>query len=190
MPKVLGGPEFETVSSLLEGAMAAQMEVLHQGRFQGLALCQDSSISFEIESTETRFEGFEPSNEAYELTVSESGQIAVSAKTYIGGIRGLQTLSQLFERSESGLQLSSLPLTIKDEPAFGYRGFLLDISREFFPVETIQKVIYGMAQAKLSVLHLHISDDDSMPLNIPSYPDLARNAAWSEDEIYEPEDMK
>jgi hexosaminidase len=41
-----------------------------------------------------------------------------------------------------------------------------------------------MAASKFNVLHWHIVDDDSFPLELDSYPDLAKNAAFSAKEVY------
>lgn len=47
-----------------------------------------------------------------------------------------------------------------------------------------------MAMAKINVLHLHSSDDDTLPLELPSFPGITANSAWSPSEIYTVQNMK
>ncbi|OAE35459.1 hypothetical protein AXG93_2587s1750 [Marchantia polymorpha subsp. ruderalis] len=64
-----------------------------------------------------------------------------------------------------------------------------DTSRHYLPVETIKKIIDSMAFAKLNVLHWHIVDTQSFPLEIPSYPDLWKGA-YSKAERYTMDDAR
>jgi len=47
-------------------------------------------------------------------------------------------------------------------------------------------VLDGMAYEKLNVLHIHITDDQSFPLVLPSHPELAREAAFHPSLVYTP----
>ena len=63
--------------------------------------------------------------------------------------------------------------TITDYPAFSYRGAMLDVSRHFFGVEDVKRLIDFLALYKMNVLHLHLSDDQGWRIEIKSWPDLA-----------------
>jgi hexosaminidase len=91
---------------------------------------------------------------------------------------------------EGELSIDNLPLEIEDEPRFPYRGFMIDISREFYPVETLKRLISAIAQIKINALHVHLSDDDSMPLELPSFPHMTDHTAWTKDEVYTPADIR
>lgn len=41
-----------------------------------------------------------------------------------------------------------------------------------------------MAASKFSVLHWHIVDDESFPLELPSFPTISQHAAYSAQEVY------
>lgn len=51
---------------------------------------------------------------------------------------------------------------------------MIDSSRHFQPVETIKKMIDGLMFNKMNVLHWHITDEDSFPLEIDAFPELAK----------------
>ena len=67
---------------------------------------------------------------------------------------------------------------ISDAPAFGYRGYMLDVSRYFFDVETVLKHIDYMALLKLNTLHLHLTDDQGWRVEIKKYPRLTSVGAY------------
>ncbi len=91
--------------------------------------------------------------EGYRLTVTSSG-IQLSAPAEWGILHGIRTLAQLL--TDDG----RLPICeIEDEPRFPWRGLLVDVARHFIGVEALKRTLRGMAQCKLNVLHLHLTDD-------------------------------
>lgn len=44
-------------------------------------------------------------------------------------------------------------MQISDAPRFGYRGLMVDSSRHFLPMKTLEKVIDAMVALKFNVLH-------------------------------------
>lgn len=130
-------------------------------------------------------------SEAYELTITES-KAKISSACPAGIIRGYSTLFNLFDFDEENnvITIDSLPIHIKDEPRFAYRGLLVDTSRHFITKATLLRIIQGMALTKINVLHWHISDDDSFPMYSPTYPGLAKDAAFSPSMVFSKEDVK
>lgn len=82
-----------------------------------------------------------------------------------------------------------LPIHIIDEPAFPYRGIMIDTARQFFSMTSLKKIIDSMALGKINVFHWHVVDDDSWPLEIKSYPDFTDYAAFSKREVYTHKDV-
>ncbi|XP_021813806.1 beta-hexosaminidase 1 [Prunus avium] len=119
-------------------------------------------------------------DESYNLFVQKKdgqsivGEATIEANTVYGALRALETFSQLctFDYGSKSVQVYRAPWYIRDSPRFAYRGLLLDTSRHYLPVDVIKQVIESMSYAKLNVLHWHIIDRESFPLEVPSYPKL------------------
>ncbi|KAG6512541.1 hypothetical protein ZIOFF_030662 [Zingiber officinale] len=116
-------------------------------------------------------------DESYKLDVPAVGGLIyanVEAQTVYGALHALETFSQLchFNFDERIVELHSAPWSIFDEPRFPYRGLLIDTSRHYLPLPVMKVVIDSMTYSKLNVLHWHIVDEQSFPLEIPSFPRL------------------
>ncbi|XP_027928598.1 beta-hexosaminidase 1 isoform X3 [Vigna unguiculata] len=116
-------------------------------------------------------------DESYTLLVpkaKDSSQVTIEANTVYGALRGLETFSQLcsFDYTTKKVKIYKAPWSIQDKPRFAYRGLLLDTSRHYLPITVIKQIIESMSYAKLNVLHWHIIDEESFPLEVPTYPDL------------------
>ena len=72
----------------------------------------------------------------------------------------------------------SFPLVVADEPWRPWRGLSVDTSRHFLPTPVLRRHIDAMAMSGLSVFHWHISDAQSWPLEMETYPELAGAGAW------------
>ena len=108
----------------------------------------------------------------YEYILEISDKIKITAKDRKGIFYSVESLKQLiFEYYNDGK--SEIPyMTIKDKPQMEYRGYMLDISRHFFGIDTIKKVIDCISLAKINKLHLHLSDDQGFRVESKIYPKL------------------
>ena len=117
-------------------------------------------------------------DEGYSLSVPAAGPVSISANTTVGAYRALETLSQLihydFEAGSYGVR--GVPWAIRDRPRFPWRGVMIETSRHFLPVASILRTLDAMAFSKLNVLHWHLVDRESFPLQLESVPELARGA--------------
>ena len=121
------------------------------------------------------------SSEGYELKVSEEEGILISGGDRAGTFYGIQTFLSLlpveaWANPDPVMEVNVVH--IEDRPAFTYRGFHLDIARNFIEAEAIKKLIRVMSFYKLNKLHLHMTDDEGWRLEIPSLPELTEVGAY------------
>lgn len=113
-----------------------------------------------------------PVDEAYELNI-ERKLITITGASPAGCFYGLQTLLQTIPvKADAGEILKIATGTVSDYPEYAYRGAMLDVSRHFFSVEDVKRVIDFLAMYKMNVLHLHLSDDQGWRIEIKSWPRL------------------
>ena len=108
--------------------------------------------------------------EAYVLDVDSRG-VAITARTAHGAFNGVQTLRQLLPAwVESGTPVVAdwtVPAVhIEDAPRFAYRGVMLDVARSFQEVDEVKRYIDVLSRLKMSVLHLHLADDQGWRIEI------------------------
>ncbi|CAK9015145.1 unnamed protein product [Durusdinium trenchii] len=152
---------------------------------------QLEAVNLDIEGATVTMPGLDM-DESYELTVSVASEL--HAKSIHGFRRGMETLLQIFDAlrsdgSKKGATWSWAPgvldgkvltLRINDDARFPWRGILLDTARHFIPVEVITSLLWAMAANKLNVLHWHLTDAVSFPLELDSLPKLAELGALSQ----------
>ena len=107
--------------------------------------------------------------------------IKISSNSEHGLFNGIQTLRQILPSQIEKNTLQSIPWlaptgSIVDKPEFGYRGSMLDVSRHFFGVTDVKRVIDLISQYKINALHLHLSDDqEGWRIEIKSWPNLTKH---------------
>ncbi len=121
--------------------------------------------------------------EGYSLAVSKM-EVIILAATPAGVFYGIQTLFQLFPPEIYANKVTevvkwNIPLVkITDKPRFAWRGFMLDVSRHFFPAAYIYDVLDYMAIHKLNRFQMHLTDDQGWRVEIKKYPKLTEVGAW------------
>ena len=61
---------------------------------------------------------------------------------------------------------------IVDSPRFPFRGFMLDTSRHFYPVQSLLDTLDLMEINKMNVFHWHLVDNEAFPYQSIRYPAL------------------
>ena len=108
--------------------------------------------------------------EGYVLSVGEN-IITITGASPAGNFYGVQTLLKSIPESvKSNVEFPAV--TITDEPRFGYRGAHFDVSRHFFPVDSVKSFIDMMALHNLNRFHWHLTDDQGWRVEIKSRPKL------------------
>jgi hexosaminidase len=129
-------------------------------------------------------------DESYTIDiVATSNIITVTAPTTWGILHAFTTLQQLIISDGNGGLLIEQPVSIKDAPLYPYRGIMIDSGRNFISVAKIYEQIDGMALSKLNVLHWHLDDSQSWPVQLSSYPSMTLDA-YSASEQYSKTDLQ
>lgn len=118
--------------------------------------------------------------EAYNITISENG-ITVFSSSASGKFYAQQSIRQIIpaDAEKEGIETVVLPCcSIKDAPAFGYRGAHLDVARHFFSVDEVKEYLDIMALHKLNTFHFHLTEDQGWRIEIKAYPRLTEIGAW------------
>ena len=114
--------------------------------------------------------GLENDNkEAYRLEVTENKVIVTGARE-AGVFYGIQTLRKSIPANDRKALLA--PVTINDQPRFGYRGVMLDVARHFQPISFIKKYIDLLALHNINRFHWHLTEDQGWRIEIKQYPKL------------------
>ncbi|RRA99903.1 glycoside hydrolase family 20 protein [Larkinella rosea] len=117
--------------------------------------------------------------EGYILNVSPD-RVVVEAETPKGYFYAVQTLLQLlptavFSPAKVDNVAWNIPACqILDRPRYGYRGLMLDVSRNFMPVSFVKRFIDLMAMHKFNTFHWHLTDDQGWRIEIKKYPKLTQ----------------
>ena len=101
--------------------------------------------------------------EGYTMVITPE-RIIIEASGEAGVFYAQQTLQQWGEVIPCG--------TVTDYPDLHHRGIMLDVVRNYYPVDSIYRILDIMAYHKLNVLHFHLSDDEAWRLEIPGLPQL------------------
>lgn len=153
-------------------------------------LLKDLTISHDAADANGNFKPTKESvDESYSLNVTADGHATLHASTATGVLHGLQTFSQLFFKHTSGSlwYTQKAPVQIRDSPKYAHRGVLLDVSRHWYEISDIKRMIDGLSMAKMNVIHIHITDTQSWPLEIPALPRLTEFGAHAKGLTYSPE---
>jgi hexosaminidase len=129
-------------------------------------------------------------DESYTLEVAKGdSSIKIKAQTVWGALHAFTTLQQIIISDGKGNLIIEQPVKIKDAPLYPHRGIMMDTGRNFITMRKIFEQIDGMALSKLNVLHWHLDDSQSWPMQIRSYPEMTKDA-YSAREVYTENDMR
>lgn len=124
------------------------------------------TISPFIELRLVKLTGPAGNEEAYRLTAG-ADKILLEANTPKGIFYGIQTLKQLMR---DNVYINTCEIT--DWPAFPWRGYMVDVGRNYQSVSQLKQQIDVMAMYKLNVFHFHATEDIAWRLESKLYPQL------------------
>lgn len=124
-------------------------------------------------------------SESHFITIFSGNTVTVriSAENVFGVRHGIETLTQLiasypvYAEGQRGFTRSLVMVaraSIHDKPVYRHRGLLIDTARNYLSIAAIKRQIDGMAASKLNVLHWHVTDSQSFPLESTRVPQMAK----------------
>ena len=145
----------QLLSSYIEELTGYAPRVATKGK-KGIQLSVDESIT---------------NPEGYRLTVTSEG-IEIAGGSEAGIFYGAQALRKAIPAEAEGMDVELPAVTIHDAPRYGYRGLHFDVSRHFFPVDSVKKFIDMQVLHNMNTLHWHLTDDQGWRIEIKKYPKL------------------
>jgi hexosaminidase len=150
-------PKFKAISGLIN----EEIQIFQTASNKTATIC----INFESKLKE----------EEYDFRITPT-RITIKASSIKGAIHGVFTLIQLIKLQKDQTILPCVE--IKDSPRFAYRGMHLDVSRNFYTIDFIKKMIHLMAVYKFNNFHWHLTDSPGWRIEIDKYPGLTQQAAF------------
>ncbi|MBO5865818.1 MAG: beta-N-acetylhexosaminidase [Bacteroidaceae bacterium] len=133
--------------------------------------------------------------EGYTLKITTDG-ITIAATCSNGFYYAFQSIKKMLPANvmagvkDENVTEYTLPIVdIIDAPRFEYRGFMLDVSRHFFTLDEIKRIIDVMSYYKMNRFHWHLTDDQGWRFEVKKYPRLTtvgatRSNNWITDRVY------
>lgn len=120
--------------------------------------------------------GAPETQEAYRISVSD--RLDLLGAGAAGAFYATRSVLQLVRRS------ASIPGGIvTDWPQYRERSLMLDVGREFMPLDMLKQQIRRMGQLKLNLLHLHLSDTFGFRLESTKHPGITAAQHYSKQEM-------
>ena len=116
-------------------------------------------------------------DEFYQIIVTDKF-IKITSSNTSGIFYGIQTLRKSLPVGSKSRKIELPAGIITDWPRFAYRGMHLDVSRHFFPIDSVKVYIDAMALHNENRFHMHLTDDQGWRIEIKKYPKLTEIGAW------------
>src|SRR6185312_11153379 len=182
-------PAYQCHAVFADGKLNAERSYLKNAlELKGIHITGDDTVhnKIYIELRLAKIKTPQITDEAYHLQVT-SNKIIIAANNSHGIFNGIQTLRQLLR---DDVMIDDCDIT--DWPAFSWRGYMVDVGRNFQSVEQLEQQIDYMALYKLNVFHLHLTEDIAWRWYIKKYPRLtdAENMLRDKGMYYTPENLQ
>lgn len=103
---------------------------------------------------------------------TEQRRILIQSSAHEGVFHGIQALRKALPITTEPCNISIAASAVVSQPRFGHRGAHLDVSRHFFPIDSVKNYIDMMVLHDMNTLHWHITDDQGWRIEIKKYPQL------------------
>lgn len=121
-------------------------------------------------------------SEQYKIDIDKTS-IRITSHTHAGAFYAIQTLRKAMPVNSRRCNITFPAATIDDQPSLGYRGMMLDVSRSFYGVDSVKRMIDIMALHNLNTFHWHLTDDQGWRIEIKKYPKLTQIGSIRKDTL-------
>lgn len=115
--------------------------------------------------------------EAYRLSIRAGAGIRISGSDAAGVFYGVQSLLSILWADHDSTGIFAGCAEITDAPRFGYRGFLLDVARNFQQKKDVLRLIDVLSAYKINKLNIRITEDEGWRIEIAGLPELTQVAS-------------
>jgi len=122
----------------------------------------------------------EMTGEAYRVE-SREGVAVTYASTLDGAAHAASALFQMIQMDERRALLAEF--TIEDAPDVSWRGVMLDLARNYFPLAALLRTVDLCWLTRCNRLHLHFADGPIYRLPSKAYPKIVSPDAYTKEEI-------
>lgn len=152
-------------------------EILASGKLPGVYDIVPSFKSVRLGKGTTRVKGektvaVKHENPEYvKITVGKNGIVTYEYASDAALKQARRAFQEKVVKPAGGI----LPVgVIEDYPDYNYRGVMIDVARDYQPLEAIKKVVAEAALHRINKFQFHFIDDDGWRLEIPSLPELTQ----------------
>ena len=124
--------------------------------------------------------------EYYELSVVENS-VTIGYTDALAARNAAATVLALLV-SENGI-FTIRNCFIQDYADFPYRGFMMDLARQYYEISHIRQTVLQLALAKYTVLHLHLFDTERYAIQTEVLPVLNENPIFRQYSVQEMKDL-
>lgn len=115
--------------------------------------------------------------EGYRMKISDNG-VTITGGSGAAVMYGVNTLVKSLPAGTDATSISLPAVEICDAPRFPYRGAHFDVSRHFFPADSVRKFIDILALHNINNFHWHLTDDQGWRIESKVFPRLTEVGSW------------
>ena len=112
----------------------------------------------------------DPALKPESYTFTSDGRITIHGGDYTAVAHATATLLQLLEGRGEDVTVPHVQLN--DEPAYGYRGVMIDVARKAHSLDTLRQAVELCRLYKIRYVHLHLNDNQGWTFPSTVYPQL------------------
>ncbi|MCH5234735.1 MAG: family 20 glycosylhydrolase [Muribaculaceae bacterium] len=134
---------------------------------------KDNKVKAEdLLNTPFNLEAIDDNRNDYWYATIQNGKITIQTNSDYPEIIAENLKRRIRESADENGFVSEVE--IEDWSDFPYRGFMLDVARNFLSKEDVMVVIDQMSKYGLNILHFHLGEDEAWRVEIPSLPELTQ----------------